>query len=106
MDNSELFHKHDKLDPDSFDFELYKIRSRIYALTALKVMKGENVCDLLSLLAHMLCFAADDCTLSPNPDVATNSGQDAFMLDLDEAKRMEKDYPLVCIQYRANHNQM
>ena len=62
VDNSELFHKHEKLDPDFFDFKLYKIRSKIYALTALKVMKGENVCDLLSLLAHMLCFAADDCT--------------------------------------------
>ena len=92
VDNSKFFFKHEKLDPNCFDFELYKRRSRIYALTALKTMKGANVCELMSLLAHMLCFAADACVKSTHSVAADKNPEDLFSLDLDDAKRMETDF--------------
>ena len=55
-------------------------------------MKGANVCELMSLLAHMLCFAADACVKSTHSVASDSNPDDLFSLDLEDAKKMEVDF--------------
>ena len=60
-----IFIPHKKIIPDLFDKELYRHKSLIYILTAYKYMEDMNSCEKLSIIAQLLAFSADRCTLKP-----------------------------------------
>ena len=82
---SHLFYKHQRIDEDNFDFELYQKKTRIYALAALRLTEGMNACDRLSVLSHMLTSAADRCI----PVIETNTTKSD--LELEHAKQMQSE---------------